>query len=314
MPMRMLMLQIKQKKTPLNFAAQYGHTEIVESLLKADANADAADDTKMTPLHHAAWRGHVEIVENLLKAGANVNAKCDSGYTPLYYSNLYCHHEVSECLLEYGANEHVWNRFVRYVSSAFAIKTASHTQSTKTVHVSRKSTDGVSRHSEYSHTSIMTCEPRDGDIDVTPSTVFANDIQQASSSAACVTLSPSGRTANYCTVISDDTEATTSALPQGLSIQECDDIRKQVEDHWAKFRLINKSNSGQCSTDVTSMLKDGNITVNVSQTIHVSTAKFVNMNSRVNFIQTTEPTDSDAETDVNLTNDNGSEGSNEEFK
>ncbi|BFZ23183.1 hypothetical protein BsWGS_26222 [Bradybaena similaris] len=288
--------------TPLHYAALYGHAEIVKTLLKADANIDAADAMQMTPLHYASREGHLEVVEILIYAGANVKAKCDRGWTPLFYSNREWHYEVSECLRKYRIKR-ISNWMFGY-SSALAIETESHTQSTKTVHVLGKSTDGVSRYSEYSHTSIMTCEPRDFHTDVTPSTAFAKDIQQGFSSADCVTAVSSGRTANSCTIISDDTEATTSALRQGLSLQGCEDFRKQVGDHWAKFPLQHKSNSGQCSTDVTSVLKDGNITINVVQTTNIGKAKFVNMHGKLNVIQRTEPADSDADTDDSDTNDN----------
>ncbi|BFZ23100.1 hypothetical protein BsWGS_26139 [Bradybaena similaris] len=323
--------ECNKKMTSLHYAACRRNAEIVEMLLRAGANVNAECNTKMTPLHCAACHGHSEIVETLLKAGANVNAKCDLGHTPLFYSNRDCHHEVSECLLKSGATarQSVWKRILSRVSSALGNKTVFKIQSTKTVHVLMKSTEGISRHSEYSHTSIKTCEPRDGHTDVTPSTVFASDIYHGCSSADSVTLLSSGSTANTCTVISDDTEATTSAPPLGLSLQECEEIRNQVEDHLVKFpSLQNESHIGECCTDVASVFETGNIIIdkNVVQNnapeslqicntecLNVSHTELLTVNSEVNF-SSTERAGDDEDTDDSDRNNIGLEDNNKDIQ
>lgn len=74
--------------TPLHEAANGHHVEAVSLLLKAGAEANAADGYKMTPLHKAArqWsrNQNFEVVaELLLKAGADINAQDSIGQTPL---------------------------------------------------------------------------------------------------------------------------------------------------------------------------------------------------------------------------------------
>ncbi|KAI0976277.1 hypothetical protein F4678DRAFT_482490 [Xylaria arbuscula] len=55
-------------------AAESGHLRIVERLLAANADVNAADRHGRTALQTAAKNGHVKVVEKLLTAGANVNA------------------------------------------------------------------------------------------------------------------------------------------------------------------------------------------------------------------------------------------------
>ncbi|KAI5071472.1 hypothetical protein GOP47_0013723 [Adiantum capillus-veneris] len=52
--------------TPLHIAADFGNDKMVNSLLKAGANADALDDDGMKPIMAAALKGNKEIVSALL--------------------------------------------------------------------------------------------------------------------------------------------------------------------------------------------------------------------------------------------------------
>merc|ERR1712100_21540 len=69
-------------RTPLNEAAEQGHTEITNLLLKkgADPNNIARKSDGSTPLHYAA---NAEIAKLLLDNGAKVNQADNDGYTPL---------------------------------------------------------------------------------------------------------------------------------------------------------------------------------------------------------------------------------------
>lgn len=98
--------------SPLVFAMDAGHTEIVAFLLEAGADPDAAlssatnDDRveimrmalahgasvnsaigegRWTPLMWAAYHGAVKGLELLLKSGANVNCTHENGDTPLHF-------------------------------------------------------------------------------------------------------------------------------------------------------------------------------------------------------------------------------------
>jgi ankyrin repeat protein len=63
-----------QLKTPLIFAVENGHTEIVSELLKAGADVTIADRKNRLPIDIAIQEGYSEIVQLLQNAGAKVNA------------------------------------------------------------------------------------------------------------------------------------------------------------------------------------------------------------------------------------------------
>lgn len=112
-----------ENKTPLHYAAAYGHSAVVQLLIKHNADRNAtcngnllplhlacgsrfdsvdtvrvllADQTtmqlnartedNMTPLHVAAAHGHINIVKALLETQgfANVDAQCQGGWTALH--------------------------------------------------------------------------------------------------------------------------------------------------------------------------------------------------------------------------------------
>jgi ankyrin repeat protein len=69
--------------TPLHWAAESGHLEVVALLLEKGANVNAQNQHGETPLHRAAWDGHLEVVRLLLAKGTNVEAKDRDGLCPL---------------------------------------------------------------------------------------------------------------------------------------------------------------------------------------------------------------------------------------
>ncbi|PNG99679.1 26S proteasome non-ATPase regulatory subunit 10, partial [Tetrabaena socialis] len=64
-------------QTALHRASMFGHTVVVEALLRAGADTAAADDMGNTALHFASEGSQTEVVEALLRAGADVAAKND---------------------------------------------------------------------------------------------------------------------------------------------------------------------------------------------------------------------------------------------
>jgi ankyrin repeat protein len=60
--------------SPLHFAAQYGHAETSEALMRAGISRDARTKVDRTPLHIASQQGHLAIVQLLIAHGADVNA------------------------------------------------------------------------------------------------------------------------------------------------------------------------------------------------------------------------------------------------
>ena len=59
----------------LQYAAGYGHADVVKFLLQRGANAGMADDGGQSPLHWATFGPHVEVARALLAGGAPVAAR-----------------------------------------------------------------------------------------------------------------------------------------------------------------------------------------------------------------------------------------------
>jgi serine/threonine-protein phosphatase 6 regulatory ankyrin repeat subunit B len=93
--------------TALYIASHNGHREVVDSLVRAgaDANQTATDEDAYSPLIIAAERGHVQCVHILIEAGAHVNyATRKVGSTALMIASQNGHHNVIRSLVRAGAN------------------------------------------------------------------------------------------------------------------------------------------------------------------------------------------------------------------
>jgi ankyrin repeat protein len=67
--------------TPLHYAAVYGSTEAVRTIINAGGDPNARNKTESTPLMYAAWS--LERTRLLVEKGGDVNAKATDGSTPL---------------------------------------------------------------------------------------------------------------------------------------------------------------------------------------------------------------------------------------
>ena len=97
--------------SPLHFAAQYGHADTTEVLLKAGVSRDTRTKVDRTPLHIAAQEGHVDIVSLLITYGADLDAKDLLRMTPLHWAVERGHRDVVECLLANGADANCVSKF-----------------------------------------------------------------------------------------------------------------------------------------------------------------------------------------------------------
>ncbi len=90
---------------PLGLAAFFGHTEVVEFLLKrgAQVNSPSKNDMRVMPLHSAIANRRITIVKLLLDHGADVNTTQADDFTPLHEAAQNGMQEVTQWLLERGA-------------------------------------------------------------------------------------------------------------------------------------------------------------------------------------------------------------------
>src|SRR6185295_2007475 len=95
--------------TPLQYAAQLGHGEVVAILIEHSAMVDSRDATARTPLMWAAEAGHTDVVRKLLDAGADVNAKSNNDWTPLHFALSKNHTDLAQLLKERGADPRAKN-------------------------------------------------------------------------------------------------------------------------------------------------------------------------------------------------------------
>jgi hypothetical protein len=90
-----------QKITPLHLA----HNANTACLLMAHgANVEATDAHGQTPLMWAAERGHLDVVKALIRHGAKVDWKDANGATALYLAELYKRSDVADFLVRQGAS------------------------------------------------------------------------------------------------------------------------------------------------------------------------------------------------------------------
>jgi ankyrin repeat protein len=90
--------------TALHWAAHVDDVSLIDTLIRAGARADIADDTGATPLYLACTNRNTEAVSRLLAAGANPNAALLSGETVLMTCARAGNATAVRALLGRGAN------------------------------------------------------------------------------------------------------------------------------------------------------------------------------------------------------------------
>src|SRR6185503_5154497 len=102
MPMLLAMRPVDES---LLAASSKGDLGEVQTLLKREANVNAANEEGTTPLFIAAEKGHRDIVALLLDKGADVKQeRADSGEPPLFIAAQEGHREIVALLLDHGAD------------------------------------------------------------------------------------------------------------------------------------------------------------------------------------------------------------------
>jgi ankyrin repeat protein len=93
--------------TALQYAAYSGHEALIQGLLGAGADINAATSGGMTLLHYTASDNKPEVAKVLLANGAQVNVLSNGWRTPLHTAALNNNPEVAKVLLANGAQVNV---------------------------------------------------------------------------------------------------------------------------------------------------------------------------------------------------------------
>ncbi|XP_066496943.1 histone-lysine N-methyltransferase EHMT1-like [Tiliqua scincoides] len=97
-------------RTPLFWATEYRHVDLVELLLTHGADVAARDHEGNTCLHWAASVGSAPITRRLLEAGAEADMQNDRGDSPLHLAAREKRYQCLVLLLAHGANVSLVNR------------------------------------------------------------------------------------------------------------------------------------------------------------------------------------------------------------
>jgi hypothetical protein len=93
--------------TPLMYATQHAHAEMVELLLSAGANPNMRDGRGCMALIRFGLNTSPETISKLIKAGANPNIPADNGNTPLIMAVFNTRADLVKVLLEGGADPEI---------------------------------------------------------------------------------------------------------------------------------------------------------------------------------------------------------------
>ena len=79
------------QKSALHYAAEYGHSDVADTLINSKADLMAADYKGRTPLMLAAKKGHIAVLQNLIVKcnkddNCNNNQQDENGKTALHYA------------------------------------------------------------------------------------------------------------------------------------------------------------------------------------------------------------------------------------
>ena len=94
--------EAKNGSTALDMAAQYGHVEVCESILK-HSNLNYVDGSA---LHIAAMFGHIRVCELIMNQIDEINPGDNQGWTTFHYAALHGSLEICELFMKIIKNKH----------------------------------------------------------------------------------------------------------------------------------------------------------------------------------------------------------------
>jgi ankyrin repeat protein len=100
-------LNFIQNTQPLYYAASFGLTEVVRTILETEKDIDIdafGGRAHASALHVATYREHIDVVRLLLEKGADPNLPNNIGETPYYWAARFHNEDMLELLKRYGSD------------------------------------------------------------------------------------------------------------------------------------------------------------------------------------------------------------------
>lgn len=88
---------------------------LIKNYFSEKERLEIEDEQFGTPLCIAAQKGHGEIVDFLIKVGADINKRCFGGNTPSHYAALNGNESVVQLLIEKGADLTIQNDDQKFI-------------------------------------------------------------------------------------------------------------------------------------------------------------------------------------------------------
>ncbi|KAL2550807.1 Acyl-CoA-binding domain-containing protein 1 [Forsythia ovata] len=95
---------IESKLDAIHAFAREGDEEKLLKCIESGVPVNLKDSEGRTPLHWAVDRGHVNVIELILNNNADLNAKDNEGQTPLHYAALCERAAIAELLVKHNAD------------------------------------------------------------------------------------------------------------------------------------------------------------------------------------------------------------------
>lgn len=99
------------QETPLIYAAQQGHLDVVKILLHNGADPDVNPRNDEGALIRAVAMGHLNIAEEIVRYGGNVNQRGILSKTALHYAVAFGYYYIADMLIYYGADINATARY-----------------------------------------------------------------------------------------------------------------------------------------------------------------------------------------------------------